>query len=108
MEKRPVPAETLHHQGIAVEDVLADQLRVLHRREELPIGTDQLKQAQVVGQVEVVHAMVWGRVHQARAGVGSDIIRQQDRALPIDPGVAGNQSLELLATPDLNRMQRFA
>ncbi len=42
VEEGAEPAQLLHHQGVALEDVLPLQLGVGHRREELPIGAHKL------------------------------------------------------------------
>ncbi len=100
--------QTVHHQRIGIEDVLAFQLGVVHRRHEAAVGPHQLQEPEVVGQVEVVHAVIGGGVHQARARVGGHVVGHQHRALPVDPGVPVGQGLELDALADLAGVELHA
>ena len=106
VQQRAGGPQPLHHQGLAVEDVAAFQLGVVDRRREAPVRPHQLQQAQVVGQVEVVHAVAGGGVHQPGAGVGGDVVGQQHRRFPVEPAVPGLEALEAQALADLLGMQR--
>ena len=105
MQKAPFPPKTLHDQWVAVEDVPPFQLWILHRRKELAIGPHQLEQTEVMGQVEVVHAVIGSRMHQARARIRCDVVRQQHGTFAIDPGVPCHEGLEFLASANLDRVQ---
>ncbi len=105
VQQRADGAQTIHHQRVRIEDVLAFEFCIVDGGRETAIGTDELQQSEVMGQVEVVHAMIGGGMHQASARIRRYVIRQQHGALAVDPRMLVDEGLELDALADLPGVQ---